>query len=171
MSIFSRAQTVVKSGTVYRDQITKSQVAHELQFIFANPNLCKSMIKVTGSTFQITSGFQIGTGSEAVLSSDPRFRILSMQLENIADLGGGVKSADFVVITKNTADAKETRQHRSVFNAAYLADGSGNLTDCHIIVTPAQACAELGMAYSGNRCQLCETMGGKWSGSACELPE
>jgi hypothetical protein len=171
MSIFSRAQSVVKSGTVYRDQITKSQVAHELQLIFANTALCKSMIKLSGSTFQITSGFQIGTGENAVLSSDPRFSILAMRLENIADLGGGVKSADFVVMTKNIADAKETRQHRSVFNAAYVADASGNLTDCRIIVSPAQACAELGMVYSGNRCQLCEKMGGTWSGTACSLLE
>jgi hypothetical protein len=69
------------------------------------------------------------------------------------------------------ADAKETRQHRSVFNAAYVADASGNLTDCRIIVSPAQACAELGMVYSGNRCQLCEKMGGTWSGTACSLLE
>ena len=146
-------------------------MAHELQLIFANPDLCKSMIKVSGSTFQITSGFQIGTGSNAVLSSDPKFNIIAMRLENIANLGSGVKSADFVVITQNIADAKDTRQHRSFFNAAYVADGAGNLTDCHIIVTPAQACAELGMSYTGSRCQLCENMGGKWAGSACSLPE
>jgi hypothetical protein len=171
MSIFSRSQSIVKTGKVYREQVTKTQVVQELEFIFATPALCKSMIKISGSTFQITSGFQVGTGADAVLSSDSKFSILAMRLENIVDLGAGAKSADFVVITKNTADPKETRQHRSAFNAAYTADAAGNLTDCHIIMTLPQACAELGMVYSGGRCQLCEKLGGSWSGTACSLSE
>jgi hypothetical protein len=171
ITIFSRSQNVVKAGASYRDQVTKDQVTHELSVIFANPAICRNIVKVSGTTFQINGGFQTGTGANAVLSADTRFRIRAMRLENIVSLGGGANSADFVVLTQNTADPNDTKWHRSAFNAAYTADASGNLTDCHIIVSAAAACTELGITYSGGRCQLCEVMGGAWSGSACSLPE
>jgi hypothetical protein len=167
-SIYNRSQNMGKIGNTYRGQVMSSQVAHELEVIFANPTLCKNLIKITGTNFVVTGGFQTTTESgAAVLSADKSVLIKQMLIQNAADLGSGLKRADFTVQTQKANDQAGNSAHQSKFTAVYTADASGNLTDCRLAMTAQEACSEIGMTYSGGRCQLCEKMGGTWSGSVC----
>ncbi|MDG0816100.1 hypothetical protein [Bdellovibrio svalbardensis] len=161
---------MVKVGGIYRDHVMNAQIKHELSVIFANPSLCKNAVTLSGTSFKVSGGFQSTTNAGvAVLSADKGFAINQMSLENRIDLGGGLKQAEFAIYTKNIKDAVGATAQRASFSAIYAEDGSGNLTDCRIVVSAQKACEDLGLTYSGGRCLICEKLGGTWDGAICKL--
>ena len=174
--VFSRANQLTVSGKSYRRLLEKNQVAHDLKVIFANPDLCKSVLKISGSNFSVPniySAAREGSNTRPTLKSNPKVGIKKMIIENVQNLPGGLKQADFSIVTQELKNESSNTEKKSTVTGIYMpsSDGSGAVTDCRIVVTPEDACSSLGFQWltAESRCNICEKMGGSNTSGKCSL--